>query len=238
MRLKPQNSAKQVLEAEIDESRQVRGSLTEEINALVKQRNEALRQVEAEGERLMASLRETERVCASRKAELLGEIASLEARRSAAMQPLDERRRQLDERAKELDSAYAILAESAQKNDEMRVLLSEKMAQASDMLSEAAEKNVMADYRLVRVAESEEMHRKALSAMNERSQAFLARVAEWEKGMVSQETELSIRENAIASEKKWLVEERDRNVAEKRANQSERAAVDAAFAEGRKKKYL
>lgn len=238
MRLKPQNSAKQLLEAELEDLRSVRSTLSDEVTDLIKQKNEAEREVKAEGERLMASLRVTEKECASKKTMLLQEIVSLEARKAEALRPLDEKRKALGEREKELDSAYALLAVEAQKTDEERAVLAEKTAQVADLLAEAKEKNAKADYRLARVRESEDLHTKSIAGLNEKWQAFNARVAEWEKSMKEREEALEIREKSLDSEKKWLVTERDRNAAEKRALQSERATIDAAFKEGRKKGYL
>lgn len=238
MRLKPQNSAKQVLEAEIEESRQARGLLTEDINALVKQRNQMKLEVEAEGERLMASLRDTEAKCAVRKRELLSEISSLESRRAAAMEPLDEKRRHLDERKKELDSAYALLAVDAQKLSEEREKVSEKVAEVANLMAEAKEKDARAEQKLARVKDAELFHEKSMSALNERWEQFHLSVQEQEKSMVKRLEDISLRENAMEAERKWQVEERNRIASEKRAMQSERTALDAAFAEGRKKKYL
>src|ERR1043165_5413080 len=81
MRLKPQDSKKQLLEKSLEAQRTERASLAEEINRLTASRNAALREVEAEGKILMEGLRKLEQETASKKSELMAGIASLEARR-------------------------------------------------------------------------------------------------------------------------------------------------------------
>lgn len=238
MRLKPQNSAKELLEAELRLLRDERGRLAGEVTDLIHRQNELMAECKAKAEAEMLALEAVMTRCAEEKTSLRAEVEALEARKREALRPIDERHKELDEREARLTaSRYRI----EQKESELARLSQELTARleiAADQRSEAMQMMQEAQRRRDALVESERMHKLSLEALNAKWVNFRKAEEETIAKLKEREDALSIREKANESEKKWLVAERDRNVAEKRALQSERAAITAAFEEGRRKKYL
>lgn len=238
MRLKPQNSAKQVLDAELEHLRSERASLSEEVTKLIQERNNVIADVVAEKEAQYASLRETKEKCVSEKTSLKNEVASLTETRKLLLLPLTERENRATKREKDAQEREDICSQKEHELSDLRSELTALREDAIDTLSLAKEKVESADYRLARVSEAEGMNRVATSELASKWQSFREAQALHEADMQKKRDELSLKEQTLEEGRKWSVSERSRLSALGRQIQSERQTIESAFAEGRKKGYL
>src|ERR1043165_4556962 len=172
MRLKPQDSKKQLLEKSLEIQRAERSALADEINRLTASRNLTARQVEEEGKALMAGLRELESTIASKKSDLLNEIISLESRRKALMIPLDAIKEGLKEREKAIEAKEKENLDKEKENISLQSQLADKQASLCDQMTELDEKSKEIDWRWSKLQESEAFNADSTKSLSDKRLRF------------------------------------------------------------------
>lgn len=172
MKLKPQSSAKELLENSLEQLRQERSALSLEITSLLKSRNALQCEIQAEGEALFSGLRKTEQECLGKKETLRNEIASLEERRKSLLVPLDARKAKLDEREAAIKSYETALDKKHHEILSLQSLLAQKNEQVSDRNALLDEREQEIERKERKIQASLDFHVKSAEALADKWQVF------------------------------------------------------------------
>jgi len=190
---------------------------------------------EKEIERIQSSLIEAENEYASVTAGLKQEVASLEARKKEALKPLTEIRKGLDEREKELQQKADIIEKDREELREERETVASWKADLADQAEKFKEWVETLSVR-------EKGLKKQEDYISVTHQAFNKHVFEKKQAIELEETrlksvkgDLEAREALLVKDKEWIRQERDEIAKEKRLVASERAAVQSAYDQLKKK---
>lgn len=197
MKLKPQNSPKELLEKQNEELRKERSALSEEVTRLLGSRNALQRELQAEGDKAFVSLRQIEQECSAKKDTLLSEILSLEERRKIALMPLTARKARLDAQELAIKSREESVSLKESENLAYQSLLAEKTARLSDRSCELDDREKEISRKEGQIKASLAFHVKSSQSLADKWQEFREYEANILARLAERETELDFKAQEV-----------------------------------------
>ena len=201
MKLKPQSSAKELLETSLEQLRSERSALSLEVTDLLKSRNALKRDIQAEGETLFASLRKTEQECLGQKETLKQEIASLEERKRVLLLPLDERKKQLDDRELAIKSREDKVSSEETQLKGWQSVLAETTEALANRTAELVDREKEIERKEQKIESSLAFHVKSSQALADKWQVFREYEAKRTAEMDERSKDLDFKEMEVEKEK-------------------------------------
>lgn len=215
-----------------------RNVLVSEIAELTKRKNIAILEL-AEAERLhCARTSQINSEAQGQKNTLLNEITSLESRRREALKPIIEREKAVTLRETLIKETEQELALKASCIDDERAELVARIAALKDRESEIDTKGLMSESRFAKVLEAEAVNRQSTNALSLEWLKLRASENTLATSKAQWQTEINMREAEIVKEKEWIVSAKKSIQDERKEIASLRSTLQAAFDEGRKKRFL
>lgn len=220
-----------VLDAEVREATKIHNFVASETQKL----NEWKEHERKERERVEKEAEETRKDLNSTISTLRTEVSSLEDRKKEALKPLTERSKALDEREKELAEYKKAQDEAKEALDAQKSSLVEAISSLQDARWEL-EARQEAVKRQEQASEAQAAYvSSSHKVLNDRIQTFNALVESKTSEQAEKDRLLALREAEIDADKRWIVSQRDALAREARVNASERAAIQSAYDQLKKK---
>lgn len=215
-----------------------RNALISDVTELTKKKNAEILALEAAQKEHKERVDELESAFSQRTKELAQEVSSLETRKREALKPTLEREKQCAQRELACDQREQSINQLAAAVEHDRSEIVAKLADLTDRISEAKSAEERAEYRISKAIEAEEVNRKSTDALSIEWLKFRKAQSLSDETALYRESDLQRREAEILREKEWIQSEHKVIENERREIASLRATVQAAFAEGRRKRFI